>query len=214
VVRQLAACGWRVIAGVRDVQAGERSVGKLPGAEVRPLDVTDPAAVDALRAGIDRLDVLINNAGVHYDAGQRPLSADLTVAREALETNALGAWRMCIAFADLIRRSPHGRIVNVSAGAGTVDRLVDPGDAVPAGHTPAYSVSKAALNAVTLMVAEELALDGVLVNAVNPGWLATDLGGPEGGPVSEGARRVVAAVTLADDGPTGAMLRDGRPAPW
>jgi NAD(P)-dependent dehydrogenase (short-subunit alcohol dehydrogenase family) len=214
VARQLAGRGWRVIAGVRNIAAAEQRLEDVAGIELRPLDVTDASSVSALRRETDELDVLVNNAGILYDSWQTPMSVDLSVVSDAFETNVLGVWRMCIAFADLIRRSEHGRIVNVSAGAGTIGRLVDPGDEVPAGHTPAYSVSKAALNALTLMLAAEFTEHGVLVNAVIPGWLATDLGGPGGGPVSEGAQRVVSVTTLPDDGPTGALFCDGQVVAW
>jgi NAD(P)-dependent dehydrogenase (short-subunit alcohol dehydrogenase family) len=126
--------------------------------------------------------------------------------REALETNTLGPWRLAIAFADLLRASPHGRLVNVSSGAGSLQGMGD-------GH-PAYSISKAALNALTLMLADALRRDGVLVNAVCPGWVATDMGGTGGRPVSDGGASVVWAVTLPDDGPTGGFFRDGRRIDW
>jgi NAD(P)-dependent dehydrogenase (short-subunit alcohol dehydrogenase family) len=82
------------------------------------------------------------------------------------------------------------------------------------GGPPAYNVSKAALNALTRMLASELRRDRVLVNAVCPGWVATDMGGPGGRPVAEGATSVLWAVDLPDDGPTGGFYRDGRPLPW
>jgi NAD(P)-dependent dehydrogenase (short-subunit alcohol dehydrogenase family) len=214
VALQLAARGCHVVAGARDVEAGERVLGTTRGIDVRRLDVTDERSAADLCEGIGRLDILVNNAGGHYDAGQELLAADLGVAAMAFEANTLGAWRMCIACAGLLRRSDRGRIVNVSAGAGTLERLTGAAAGVRPGHTPAYTVSKAALNALTLMLAEELRDDGVLVNAVNPGWRATALGGPAGGPVEEGARGVVAAALLPAGGPTGRMLSDGRVVAW
>ena len=102
--------------------------------------------------------------------------------------------------------SPAGRIVNVSSAAGALADM--------SGGTPAYSVSKAALNALTRMLAAELRGDGILVNAVCPGWVATDMGGAGGRPVEEGAASIVWAATLPDDGPTGGFFRDGRPIDW
>jgi NAD(P)-dependent dehydrogenase (short-subunit alcohol dehydrogenase family) len=200
VSRQLAARGYTVIAGARDPS----SVPAIDG-DVRPvaLDVTDDASVAAVREGLDALDVLVNNAAIHYDTWQRVLTADLQIAREALETNTLGPWRMALAFADLLRASPHGRIVNVTSGAGSLTGM-------GAGH-PAYSLSKTGLNALTLMLAADLRRDRVLVNAVCPGWVATDMGGPGGRPLAEGAAGIVWAATLPDDGPTGGLFRDGRP---
>ncbi len=106
-----------------------------------------------------------------------------------------------------MRRSTGGRrVVNVSSGAGSLASM--------GGGTPAYSVSKAALNALTRMLAAELRRDGILVNAVCPGWVATDMGGAGGRPVQEGAASVLWAVDLPDDGPSGGFYRDGKPLPW
>jgi NAD(P)-dependent dehydrogenase (short-subunit alcohol dehydrogenase family) len=203
VVRQLAARGHTVIAGARD----PAQVPALDG-DVRPvrLDVTDEESIAAVRAGLDALDVLVNNAAIHYDTWERALTADLATVRDALDTNTLGPWRTAIAFADLLRASPHGRLVNVSSGAGTLAGMRD--------GAPAYSVSKAALNALTLMLADALAHDRVLVNAVCPGWVATDMGGSGGRPVRDGAAGIVWAATLPDGGPTGGFFRDGRPIDW
>jgi NAD(P)-dependent dehydrogenase (short-subunit alcohol dehydrogenase family) len=108
--------------------------------------------------------------------------------------------------ADFMRPRGHGRIVNVSSGAGALGELDR--------HTPAYRVSKLALNGLTLMLADELRDSGVLVNAVCPGWVATDMGGPGGRPVEEGARSILWAALLPDDGPTGGFFRDGQAIDW
>jgi len=127
------------------------------------------------------------------------------VVREALDTNLLGAWRTTQAFLPLLRRSAHPRIVNVSSEAGSISEMT--------GGTPAYSVSKAALNALTRLVAGELRADRIPVNAVCPGWTDTDMG--QGGrPVADGAASVMWAALLPDDGPTGGFYRDGQPLPW
>jgi NAD(P)-dependent dehydrogenase (short-subunit alcohol dehydrogenase family) len=203
VARQLAARGFDVLAGARDPSR----VPALDG-DVRAvrLDVTDQGTIGALRREVGELDVLVNNAAIDYDTWESVLTADLDVVREALETNTLGAWRMAMTFAPLLRASPHGRLVNVSSGAGALTGMRD--------GAPAYSLSKAALNALTLMLADALRRDRVLVNAVCPGWVATDMGGPGGRPVRDGAAGIVWAATLPDDGPTGGFFRDGRPIPW
>jgi NAD(P)-dependent dehydrogenase (short-subunit alcohol dehydrogenase family) len=203
VARQLAERGFEVLAGARD----PASVPDVPG-DVRAvrLDVTDQGQVGALRREVGALDVLVNNAAILYDTWESVLTADLDVAREALETNTLGAWRVAMAFAPLLRASAHGRLVNVSSGAGALTGMRD--------GAPAYSLSKAGLNALTLMLADALRRDRVLVNAVCPGWVATDMGGAGGRPVRDGAAGIVWAATLPDDGPTGGFFRDGRSIPW
>ena len=203
VVRQLAALGHTVLAGARDPGA----VPEVPG-DVRAvrLYVTDQGTVGALRRAVGELDVLVNNAAIHYDTWESVLTADLDVVREVLETNTLGAWRTAMAFAPLLRASPHGRLVNVSSAGGALNGMRD--------GAPAYSISKAGLNALTLMLADALRRDRVLVNAVCPGWVATDMGGAGGRPVRDGAAGIVWAATLPDDGPTGGFFRDGRPIDW
>ena len=214
VCRQLAAAGDHVIAGVRDVHGGEAAVRPIVDAggdvTVQRIDVQDQATVDAaageLAATHGRVDVLVNNAAIHYDTWQRAAGADLATVAEAIDTNLLGAWRCVNAFLPLLRSSRHGRIVNVSSEGGSLASM--------GGGTPAYRASKAALNALTLMLADELRADGILVNSVCPGWVATDMGGTGGRPVSDGAASVVWAADVSDDGPTGGFFRDGRPVPW
>jgi NAD(P)-dependent dehydrogenase (short-subunit alcohol dehydrogenase family) len=174
------------------------------------LDVTDHASVEgaarAVAEQVDTLDVLVNDAGIDYDTWQQTVTADLTLVEDALATNLFGAWRVTLAFLPLLRRSEHPRIVNVSSEGGSISEMT--------GGTPAYAVSKAALNALTRLLAGELSSSGFLVNAVCPGWIATDMGGPGGRPVDEGAASVLWAVDLPDDGPTGGFFRDGQPLPW
>jgi NAD(P)-dependent dehydrogenase (short-subunit alcohol dehydrogenase family) len=162
--------------------------------------------VRAARAGIDRLDILVNNAAILYDTWQHGVDADLDQVHEAFETNLLGAWRVTQAVLPLLRASPAGRIVNVSSGAGALHDM--------GGGTPAYRTSMAALNALTRILAAELRGDGILVNAICPGWVATDMGGAGGRPVADGAAGIVWAATLPEDGPTGGFFRDGRPLAW
>jgi len=196
-----------VVLGARDRAKGERAAAELPGAvRAVQLDVSDPESVRAAAAGLDRLDALVNNAAILYDTWQRGVDADLDQVREALDTNLLGAWRVTQATLALLRRSPAGRIVNVSSGAGSLNDM--------GGGTPAYRTSKAALNALTRILASELRGDRILVNAICPGWVATDMGGAGGRPVRDGAAGIVWAVELPDDGPTGGFFRDGRPVAW
>jgi NAD(P)-dependent dehydrogenase (short-subunit alcohol dehydrogenase family) len=210
LVRQLAADGFSAILGSRDLAKGDAAATPLRSdgldVEAKQLDVADEASVSGFAAGLDRLDVLVNNAAIHYDTWESGVDADLGVAREAFETNVLGAWRMTQACLPALRRSASARVVNVSSGAG---QLSDMG-----GGAPAYRVTKTALNALTRVLANELRSDGILVNAVCPGWVATDMGGRGGRPVADGAASVMWAVRLPDDGPTGGFFRDGRRLDW
>jgi NAD(P)-dependent dehydrogenase (short-subunit alcohol dehydrogenase family) len=214
VCRQLGQRGYVVVLGSRDRERGAVAAARLRGEgldiEGCQLDVADAASVEAaverIRREHGRLYALVNNAAILYDTWQRGIDADLDQAREAFETNVLGAWRMVQAALPLLRASPTARIVNVSSGAGA---LTDMG-----GGTPAYRTSKAALNALTRVLAAELRAERILVNAICPGWVATDMGGAGGRPVSDGAAGIVWAVELPDDGPTSGFFRDGRPIAW
>ena len=209
VCRQLAARGHTVILTARSREDAAGAARPI-GADPLQLDVTDVGSVANARREVEarygHLDVLVNNAAILYDTWQRAATADLAVVREAAETNLYGPWLMVEEFLPLLRRSAHPRIVNVSSEAGSLAGM--------GGGTPAYTASKVALNALTRMLAAELRSDGILVNAVCPGWVATDMGGPGGRPVADGAASVVWAAVLPDSGPTGGFFRDGKPLPW
>jgi NAD(P)-dependent dehydrogenase (short-subunit alcohol dehydrogenase family) len=209
VCRQLAASGHTVILTARSAEAAAGAAVPM-GADPLQLDVTDPESVAAAAGQVEarhgHLDVLVNNAAVCYDTWQTAATADLTVVREAAETNLYGPWLMVQEFLPLLRRSEHPRIVNVSSEAASFAEMD--------GGTPAYTASKVALNALTRMLAADLRGDKILVNAVCPGWVATDMGGQGGRPVTDGAASVVWAVMLPDSGPTGGFFRDGRPLSW
>ncbi len=209
VSRQLAEAGMRVLLGARDRAKGEAAARALIrqglSVEAVALDVTDQTSIRALGDRLESVDVLVNNAGVDYDTDQTPLSADLARVRRTFETNLFGARAMAQACAPGMRARRWGRIVNVSSGAASLASMRrDP---------PGYSASKAALNALTRLLAGELAGSGVLVNSICPGWVATDMGGG-GRPVRDGAAGVVWAATLPDEGPSGGFFRDGRAVPW
>ena len=211
VCRQLVDRGFSVVLGSRDLAKGERAAKQLPGnASARQLDVADQGSVDAAAAWVaeryGRCDALVNNAGVDYDTDAMAVSADLARVHRAMETNLFGAWRTCLALLPLLRESPHGRIVNVSSEEAS---LADMG-----AGSPAYHVTKAALNALTRTLAAELRDSAVLVNAISPGWTATDMGGSGGRPIAEGAASIAWAVTLPDNGPTGGFFQDGQPLAW
>jgi NAD(P)-dependent dehydrogenase (short-subunit alcohol dehydrogenase family) len=149
--------------------------------------------------------VLVNNAGGHYDPRANPANADLAPARDAMDTHLFGTWRLCSAMLPLMRRHGYGRIVNVSSGCGAT--------ATSGAGCPAYRVSKAALNSYTRALAAELDGSGILVNAVCPGWVATDMGGPGGRPVAAGAAGIVWAACMPEH-VTGGFYRDGQRIAW
>jgi NAD(P)-dependent dehydrogenase (short-subunit alcohol dehydrogenase family) len=211
VVRILAGRGETVVAGCRDTARGVEAIRGIQGdVHVMRLDVTDPSTiaetVDTIDRRWGRLDVLVNNAATHYDTWQSATSADPRTVSEALGTNVVGAWRTASAAIPLLQRSKSARIVNVSSEAGSLSSM--------SSFAPAYAVSKAALNALTRVLAAELRRDGILVNSVCPGWVATDMGGPGGRSIDAGVASILWAADLPNDGPTGGFFQDGRRLAW
>jgi NAD(P)-dependent dehydrogenase (short-subunit alcohol dehydrogenase family) len=214
VARQLAERGYTLLLAARDAEKAAGAAAELvreDAGDVRALtlDVSDPASIAAARerVGADpgKLDVLVNNAGIGSDFGVSGTAPDWDAIQRALDTNFYGAYRTSVAMLDLLRASPHPRIVNVSSGMGGVAEM--------GGWSPGYRVSKAALNATTRILSTELREEGLLVNSACPGFVATDMGSPMGAqkPVEEGAAGIVWLATLPDDGPTGGFFRDGNP---
>ncbi|QLK48772.1 short-chain dehydrogenase [Vibrio owensii] len=207
VSRQLAEQGDIVIVTARQLSSAQQTVEELglDNLLAAQLDITNQESVDQLVEFVQQrfsaVDVLINNAAIHYDTWQNVVNADLNTVQEAMDTNVYGAWRMTHAFLPLLQNSQQARIVNVSSGAGAMKNLT--------GSTPAYSMSKIALNSLTLMLANQLKSSGILVNAVCPGWVATDMGGSGGRPVVQGASGITWAANLPANGPTGGFFRDG-----
>jgi NAD(P)-dependent dehydrogenase (short-subunit alcohol dehydrogenase family) len=211
VARQLAGRGYEVLLSARDdeqARAAAEELTRSTGGILRPLtlDVSDPksiaAAAERVRDEPGRLDVLVNNAGIGSDFGVSGVEPDFAAIQRALDTNFYGAYRLTIELLGLLRESAHPRIVNVSSGMGGVAEM--------GGWSPGYRVSKAALNAMTRILATELKDAGFLVNSACPGFVNTDMGGPMGAtkPVVEGAAGIVWLATLPDDGPTGGFFRD------
>lgn len=172
-------------------------------------------AASFIEARRGSLDVLINNAAAGGHIGEKAVAADLAEAEAALRTTLLGTWGLIQATLPLLRRSPHPRIVNVSSGAGSHgDGVFGLGTSNAMG--PSYAVAKAALNALTSALATELAATNVRINAVCPGFIATFPGAEAMGarPVEAGARSVLWAALLDDEGPSGGFFRDGNAVPW
>ena len=216
--RQLAERGHRVLLTARREAEGRAAAEKLAadGRDVDfvALDVTDAGAVAAfaedLKTRYGRIDVLVNNAGIFPDPSpDKPessiLAADLDVIRRGFETNTLAALHLCQCLIPLMEG--RGRIVNVSSGMAQLSDMN--------GCCPGYRLSKTALNAVTRILADELQQTGIKTNAVCPGWVRTDMGGPNATrSVEEGASGIVWAATLPDDGPSGGFFREGKAIPW
>ncbi|MEM9934321.1 MAG: SDR family oxidoreductase [Bacteroidota bacterium] len=209
VVRQLAEKGHEVILTSRNAEKGQQAVQELslPNIHFHQLDITQQASVDQLMSFVidkfGRLDILVNNAGINYDTWQTAEEADMENVKETLETNLIGAWRMAKACIPLMKEHSYGRMVNVSSGAGAISGM--------GAGTPAYSVSKAAMNVMSIKLAAELMGSGILVNAICPGWVRTEMGGA-GAPISiqEGAEGIIWAAELPQNGPTGGFFRDGK----
>jgi len=213
VARQLARQGFRVFLGARNEKAGHAAAEKLRAEgdvvflkiDVSDADSIRAAAEEFARQG-DRLDVLVNNAGVLLDEDKSALTITREIFETTLRTNTLGPWLVAQAFAPLLKKSPEPRIVNVSSGGGQLEDGAD-------GWAPGYCVSKTALNGVTVQLAA--ALPKFAVNSVCPGWVRTDMGG-EGAArsVGEGAATIVWLATDAPHDLTGKFVKDRKVIPW
>jgi len=216
--RQLLQHGYYVYLGSRDLQKGQQAVDQLKTegfSQVEPLqiDVADGASITAARQALgqktDVLDVLINNAGISGGMPQPALSTDIGTIKEVFETNVFGVIAVTQAFIDLLRQSPAPRIVNVTSGLGSLTLNNDPSWKYYAFKGAAYHPSKAALNAYTIMLAYELRDTPFKVNAVDPGYTATDFNHHSGtGSVPDAAARLVKAALLGPDGPTSQFFSD------
>ena len=220
--RQLAKRDIQVIVTSRNAGKGEMAMEKLSaeGLDVlfQPLDVTLESSVAELGTFIHshcgRLDILVNNAGVFLDihstedtGNASVFNASLETLTATLKTNLYGPLLLAQELAPLMKQQHYGRIVNVSSGMGQLSDME--------GKSPAYRISKTALNALTRILAAETQGYNILVNSVCPGWVRTDMGGSGAErTVEEGASGIVWAATLPDDGPNGGFFRDGQPIPW
>jgi NAD(P)-dependent dehydrogenase (short-subunit alcohol dehydrogenase family) len=221
IAKQLARKDIEVILTSRNSTNGDAAIrklardGGLKKVVSMQLDVSNQVSVDSLLDKVEKtfgkLDILVNNAAILIDKDNVTASnADLEAVKTTLETNLIGAWRMCKAFIPLMKKNSFGRIVNVSSGAGEFEYMATSG-----GYWPAYSVSKTSLNALTVMLASELRDTNILVNAVCPGWVRTDMGGSNAPrSVQEGAATPVWLATLPDGGPTGHNFFDKKQISW
>ncbi|MGB3444756.1 MAG: SDR family oxidoreductase [Actinophytocola sp.] len=208
IVKQLIDLGMTVHLGARDPERGEKAAADT-GARFVQLDVADPASVRRAADSLERLDVLVNNAGITGGRLNSPGDVDTANVREVYETNVIGPIIVTEAFLPLLRRSAHGRIVNMSSTVGSLADMMsnDYPDSL------AYVPSKTALNAVTVLYAKKE--PGLRVNAGCPGYCATDLNNHNGiRTAAQGAGIAVTLATLDDDGPTGGFYDDNGAIAW
>ncbi|MEO7167867.1 MAG: SDR family oxidoreductase [Spartobacteria bacterium] len=223
--RQLGKQGITVLLGARDAAKGEAAADKLRqdgiDAHALKIDVSDPASIKNAAAHVEsefgQLDILVNNAGVMTDDRKKKTSEQsLSTWRETFDTNVFGLIATTDAFLPLLRKSDAGRIVNLSSILGSIGFHSKPGSPVyESKDTPAYNVSKAAVNAYTVQLAYELKDSKVRVNAAHPGWVKTDMGG-EGAmmEIVDGAKTSVALATAGADAPNGTFVHMGEALPW
>ena len=216
IARQLMRSDVFVVIGARDARKCAAAVEELQREDSNVagdvVDVNDTRSVQRFVAGVAKQHgtpgILVNNAGIAPEAADASLlDTPTAVWREVFETNLFGALRMCREVVPHMKKLRYGRIVNVSSGMGQLETM--------GSGSPAYRVSKAALNALTRTLASEVADTGILVNSMSPGWVQTDMGGAEAPrSVQDGADTAVWLSLLPSSGPTGRFFRDRNPIPW
>jgi NAD(P)-dependent dehydrogenase (short-subunit alcohol dehydrogenase family) len=229
IARQLGQSGAKTLVAARDAEKGKQAAAELEaeGLDVDTvvLDIESASSVEAAAEQVTndhgRLDILVNNAGILPEAtapdAAKPL--DMSLFRRTFETNFFGAVAVTQSFLPLLRRSPAGRIVNVSSTMGSLADQSDPSSQYYDLVVPAYQTSKAALNGLTVALAKSLAGTPIKVNSVCPGWVQTDLGGPANRAAAplvadEAARIAVTMATLPDEGPSGQFVDRNGTVPW
>ena len=221
----------KVVIGSRDGAQGAEAVKKLRAAgadaDVLLFDVTQPAshqaAYDYFSSRYGRLDILVNNAGIAVQSGAFHVmtpentagEVPMALLRKIFETNFFAQVALTKALLPLLKKSPAGRIVNLSSILGSLALHADPNSSIYNSKSFAYDASKTALNAFTVHLAYELRDTAIKVNSAHPGWVKTDMGGPQAPmELAEGAKTSAALATLTDDGPTGGYFHLGQTLPW
>lgn len=214
IVRQMARRGWRVFAGIRDHAKAEEALGKWRAeglaVEVLPLDVSERRSIESaaaqLATHINRLDVLVNNAGVYLDQHTRGIDGDPDVIIQTLNTNTLGPLLLTRALLPLLEKSEGAQVINLSSGMGQLHDMN--------GWAAGYRISKVGLNAVTRMLSEELRDKRISVNSVCPGWVKTGMGGPDAPRSTEQGADTVLWLAGGEAKASGSFFRDRRVIPW
>lgn len=214
LVKQLASLGYHVLLGSRRADAEKMADSlRLQGLDVSflLLDVDDLDSIKTAARLIEeqhgRIDVLINNAGVYLDEGIGLLTAADDVFERTMKTNLYGPYHLIRALLPMMQKQKYGRIVNISSGYGSMEEMRHPG----AGS---YKLSKLALNGMTQLLAAEVS-GNIKINAVCPGWVRTDMGGPHAPrSVEEAAKSIMWLVAMDHNGPHGGFFRDGQPISW
>ena len=218
IARQLGKLGIIVLVGARSLQKAEQAAEQLQAEQIRAypmkLDVTDHqhirSATDRIETEYGKLDVLVNNAGIYVDHE----GSDIDVMRRGFETNFFGAYALTASLLHLLKLSSAGRIVNQSSILGSVGTILA-NEMYGTASAPAYTASKAALNAWTAQLSIQLRDTSIKVNACHPGWVKTDMGGSGAVmEIQEGAETAVYLATLPSDGPTGGFFHKQETLPW
>ena len=214
VCKELSKADCRVVLTSRNEEDGKKALDSLDDHDnvvYHKLDVTDIKDISRLRQWIlkmyGRVDILVNNAGIYLDDGVSVFEVDEKIVQETMAANFYGAFRMCRSFVPLMKQNGYGRIVNISSGYGAMNEM--------AGYQAAYRISKVSLNALTLIMADELRDSNIKVNAVCPGWVNTDMGGNIAPTSSQTAARDIVHFALVDAaGPSGGFFRFKKAIQW
>lgn len=213
ICRQMAEAGFRVILGARKIPAGKQAAESLQndGLDVvfQPIDVRDAAQIGFVASWMDmeygKLDVLVNNAGIGV-GNSGVVDADIEEIKEIMEVNFYGPLRMSKSFIPLLRKSSEGKIINVSSGMGAISDL-------GSGYA-GYRFSKAGLNVQTMLLSKEVLEYGIKVNSVCPGWVKTDMGGPNAPRSLEQGADTICWLATGTNIPSGKFFRDRKEIPW
>lgn len=221
--KRLGALGFKILVGSRDEERGKKALTKLVEEGIQAhlilLDVTKQESIDDAKKQIEKefgsLDVLINNVGISIDNGVSPSELELSILKETFETNFFGMFAVTKAMLPLLKKSPCGRVVNLSSGLGSLYINSDPESEFYNFNLLAYQSSKTAVNALTVMLAKEYINTTIKINAADPGFTATDLNGHRGyRTVQQAATVVVQLATLDENGPTGGFFDENGVIPW